>query len=90
MWLDLVVALMIDGGGGSDGPTACLDLFGEHAVHCKELSGFKYRHDMVRDVRFAICRRAGISAKKEARVNFLIDPSDGRSTLKPADDLLFG
>nr|GEX02655.1 putative reverse transcriptase domain, PPM-type phosphatase domain, protein phosphatase 2C family [Tanacetum cinerariifolium] len=29
---------------------ACLDSFGEHAVHCKELLGFKYRHDMVRDV----------------------------------------
>ncbi|GKE87673.1 hypothetical protein Tco_1565148 [Tanacetum coccineum] len=28
---------------------ACLDSFGEHAVHCKELSGFKYRHDMGRD-----------------------------------------
>ncbi|GKA80420.1 hypothetical protein Tco_0787016 [Tanacetum coccineum] len=50
---------------------ACLDSFGEHAVHCKKLSGFKYRHDMVRDVLFDICRRAGISAKKEAPVNFL-------------------
>ncbi|GKF76970.1 hypothetical protein Tco_0229440 [Tanacetum coccineum] len=28
----------------------CLDSFGEHAVHCKELLGFKYRHDLVRDV----------------------------------------
>ncbi|GKD86731.1 hypothetical protein Tco_1357885 [Tanacetum coccineum] len=69
---------------------ACLDSFGEHAVHCKELSGFKYRHDMVRDVLFDICRRAGISAKKEAPVNFLTDPSDGRSTLRPADVLVFG
>ncbi|GJZ31025.1 hypothetical protein Tco_0576072 [Tanacetum coccineum] len=25
---------------------ACLDSFGEHAVHYKELPGFKYRHDM--------------------------------------------
>ncbi|GKG45921.1 hypothetical protein Tco_0498367, partial [Tanacetum coccineum] len=31
---------------------ACLNSFGEHAVHCKELSGFKYQHDMVRDVFF--------------------------------------
>ncbi|GJZ38258.1 hypothetical protein Tco_0584449 [Tanacetum coccineum] len=69
---------------------ACLDSFGEHAVHCKELPGFKYRHDMVRDVLFDICRRAGISAKKEAPVNFLTDPSDGRSTLRPADVLVFG
>ncbi|GKC28411.1 hypothetical protein Tco_1035705, partial [Tanacetum coccineum] len=41
---------------------ACLDSFGEHVVHCKELSGFKYRHDMVRDVLFDIFRRVGISA----------------------------
>ncbi|GJU03012.1 hypothetical protein Tco_1113350 [Tanacetum coccineum] len=69
---------------------ACLDSFREHAIHCKELSGFKYRHYMVRDAFFDICRRAGISAKKEALVNFLTDPSDERSTLKPADVLVFG
>ncbi|GJV24580.1 putative reverse transcriptase domain-containing protein [Tanacetum coccineum] len=70
---------------------ACLDSFGEHAVHCKELSGFKYRHDMVRDVLFDICRRARISSNKEAPVNFLTDASDGRSTLRPAADaLIFG
>nr|GEV89605.1 putative reverse transcriptase domain-containing protein [Tanacetum cinerariifolium] len=64
--------------------------FGEHAVHCKELPGFKYRHDMVRDVFFDICMRVEISAKKEAPVNFLTDPSDERSTFKPADVLVFG
>nr|GEX03266.1 putative reverse transcriptase domain-containing protein [Tanacetum cinerariifolium] len=69
---------------------ACLDSFGEHAVHCKELPKFKYRYDMVRDVLFDICRRAGISAKKEAPVNFLTNPSDGRSTLRPTDVLVFG
>ncbi|GKB17840.1 hypothetical protein Tco_0851763 [Tanacetum coccineum] len=69
---------------------ACLDSFGEHVVHCKELPGFKYRHDMVRDILFDICRRAGISAKKEAPVNFLTDPSDGRSTLRPAFWFLVG
>ncbi|GKA08177.1 RNA-directed DNA polymerase, eukaryota [Tanacetum coccineum] len=69
---------------------ACLDSFGKHAVHCKELPGFKYRHDMVRDVLFDICRRAGISAKKAAPVNFLTDPLDGRFTLKPANVLVFG
>ncbi|GJS29937.1 putative reverse transcriptase domain-containing protein [Tanacetum coccineum] len=68
---------------------ACLDSFGEHAIHCKELPGFKYRRDMVRDVLFDICRRGGISAKKEAPVNFLTDPSDGRSTLRPTDVLVF-
>nr|GEW28892.1 auxilin-like protein [Tanacetum cinerariifolium] len=33
-------------------------------------------------------RRAGISAKKEASVNFLTDPSNRRSTLRPADTAL--
>ena len=69
---------------------ACLDQYGEHAVHCKELPGFKYRHDFVRDALWDILRRAGISAKKEAPVNFLTDPTDGRSTLRPADVLVFG
>ncbi|GKB22324.1 putative reverse transcriptase domain-containing protein [Tanacetum coccineum] len=68
---------------------ACLDSFGEHAVHCKELSGFKYRHDMVRDVLFDMRRAVRISVKKEAPVNFLTDPSDGRSTLRPVDVLVF-
>ena len=69
---------------------ACLDSFGEHAVHCKELPGFKYRHDLVRDVLYDVLKREGISAKKEALVNFLTDPLDGRSTLRPADILVFG
>ncbi|GJY41855.1 hypothetical protein Tco_0429125 [Tanacetum coccineum] len=47
---------------------ACLDSFGEHAVHCKVLPGFNYQRDRVRDVIFDICRCAGISAKKEAPV----------------------
>nr|GEU89910.1 putative reverse transcriptase domain, PPM-type phosphatase domain, protein phosphatase 2C family [Tanacetum cinerariifolium] len=68
---------------------ACLDSFGEHVVHYKELLGFKYRHDMVMDILFDICRCAGISAKKEAPVNLLTDPSDGRSTLRPVDVLVF-
>lgn len=68
----------------------CLDSFGEHAVHCKELPGFKYRHDLVRDVLYDVLKRAGISSKKEAPVNFLTDPLEGRSTLRPADILVFG
>ncbi|KAK2384567.1 hypothetical protein QL285_071901 [Trifolium repens] len=43
---------------------ACLDTFGEHAAHCRELLGYKYRHDLVRDVLFDIFRRVGISVKK--------------------------
>ncbi|KAJ0693557.1 putative exostosin [Helianthus annuus] len=69
---------------------ACLDSFGEHAIHCKELPGFKYWHDWVRDVLCDVLKRAGISAKKEAPVNFLTDPLEGRSTLRPADILVFG
>ncbi|KAJ0789635.1 putative exostosin [Helianthus annuus] len=61
-----------------------------HAIHCKELPGFKYRHDWVRDVLCDVLKRAGISAKKEAPVNFLTDPLEGRSTLRPADILVFG
>nr|GEZ29478.1 putative reverse transcriptase domain-containing protein [Tanacetum cinerariifolium] len=34
--------------------------------------------------------RVGIFAKKEAPVNFLNDPSDGRSTLRQTDILVFG
>jgi hypothetical protein len=29
---------------------ACLDHFGEHAIHCRELPNFKYRYDFVKDV----------------------------------------
>ncbi|MFS7939598.1 putative exostosin [Helianthus anomalus] len=68
---------------------ACMDKYGEHAVHCKELPGFKCRHDWVRDVSGDILRRAVISAKKEAPVNFLTDHMEGRSTLRPVDLLVF-
>ncbi|KAJ0745299.1 putative exostosin [Helianthus annuus] len=40
---------------------ACLDSFREHAIHCRELPGFKYRHDLVRDVLVDIFRCAGVS-----------------------------
>ncbi|GKA20910.1 hypothetical protein Tco_0700899 [Tanacetum coccineum] len=51
---------------------------------------FKYRHNIVRDVLFDVCRRVGISAKKESPLNFLTGPLDGRSTLKSADVFIFG
>ncbi|GKE19315.1 hypothetical protein Tco_1426892 [Tanacetum coccineum] len=44
----------------------CLDSFCDHAVQCKKLPGFKYRHDLVRDVMHDVLKRAGISSKKEA------------------------
>ncbi|GJW65974.1 hypothetical protein Tco_0117858 [Tanacetum coccineum] len=85
--------VVVDGWTGQNADIkdgVCLDFFGEHAVHCKELSGFKYRQDLVRDVLFYLCRRVGIFAKKEAPVNFLTDPSDGISTPRPTDVLVFG
>ena len=69
---------------------ACLDTFGEYVVHCKELPGFKYKHDFVKDVLFDIFKRAGISVKKEAPMNFFTDPLDRRSTFRPADVMVYG
>ncbi|GJT54599.1 hypothetical protein Tco_0989653 [Tanacetum coccineum] len=46
--------------------------------------------DIVRDVLYDICRRVVISTKKEAPVNFLTNPSDGRSALRLADVFIFG
>nr|GEU60852.1 putative reverse transcriptase domain-containing protein [Tanacetum cinerariifolium] len=40
----------------------CLDSFGEHAVHCKELPGFKYRHDLVRENGF-VAGQAALKAE---------------------------
>ncbi|KAK2439212.1 hypothetical protein QL285_023907 [Trifolium repens] len=54
---------------------ACLNTFKEHAVHCRELPGFKYRHDLVRDVLFDIFRRAGISVKKRGTSELLDRPT---------------
>ena len=66
-----------------------MNTFGEHVVHCKELLDFKYRHVFVRDVLFEIFRRAGVSVKKDVLVNFLTDPLDRRSTLRPADVMMY-
>ena len=66
-----------------------LDVFGEHVVHCKELPGFKYRHDLVLDVLCDVFRRAVVSVKK-ALVTFLTDPREGRSPLRPAEVFVFG
>jgi hypothetical protein len=67
----------------------CLNTFGEHVVYCKELSSFKYMHNFARDVLFYIFRRAGVSVKNEAPVNFLTDPLDRRSTLRPTDGIVY-
>ncbi|CAK8572934.1 unnamed protein product [Lathyrus sativus] len=69
-------------------PNVCLDTFRKHAIHCKELPGFKYRHNLVRDILFDIFRRVGVSVKKEVHVNFLTKPREGKSALRPADVLV--
>lgn len=67
----------------------CLDTFGEHAVRCREFIGFKYLHDVVRDVLFDVCRCADIFVKKEAPMNFLTNPLDETSTFRPTDILVY-
>ena len=47
-------------------------------------------YDFVRDVLYDIIRRVGVSIKKETFVNFLTDTLDGRSTLQPADVMVYG
>ena len=47
-------------------------------------------HDIVNDVLVDIFKRAGVSVKIETPVNFLTNPTEGMSTLKPADVLIFG
>lgn len=66
----------------------CLDTFGEHMIHYRELLDFKYGHDLVRDVMLDIFRCVGVSVKKETLVNFLTDPLEGRSTLKSTNVLV--
>ncbi|KAF5176956.1 hypothetical protein FRX31_033457 [Thalictrum thalictroides] len=46
-------------------------------------------HDHVRDILYDVVWQVGIQVKKEAPVNFLTDPTDGRSTLHPANVLIY-
>lgn len=69
---------------------ACLDNFVEYVVHCKELPCFIYWRDFIRDVLCDVLRRTGISAKKEAPINFLTNPHEERSTLMPMEILVMG
>lgn len=66
-----------------------MDTFREHTIHCRELTSFKYRYDLVRNVMFDIFRLTEVSVKKETFVNYLIDPHEMRSTLKPIDVLVY-
>jgi len=68
---------------------ACLGTFREHAVHYKGLYDIKYMHNFISDVLFDIFNRAEVHVKKEALVNFLFDPIDGRSTLRSPDVMAY-
>jgi len=52
--------------------------------------GFKYKYDFVRDALFEMFRWARVSVKNDAYVNFLTDPLDRRSTLRPVDVMMYG
>lgn len=54
-----------------------------------ELPCFKYQHDLVRDVIFDIFWQIKVPMKKEASMNFLTDPHEGRSTLRPTNILVY-
>ncbi|CAL5198266.1 unnamed protein product [Lathyrus oleraceus] len=57
---------------------ACLDIFGEHTIHCKGSPIFKYQHEFVRDALFDIFRCASIFGKKEVPLNLLTNPQEGK------------
>jgi hypothetical protein len=69
---------------------SCLDKFREHATHCRELSNFKYIGDFVREALFDVFKHTWVSVKKDAFVNFLTDPLEGRSTLRSIIVLVYG
>ncbi|GJW45358.1 putative reverse transcriptase domain-containing protein [Tanacetum coccineum] len=60
----------------------CLDSFGEHAVHCKELPGFKYRHDLVRDVLYDVLKRAEFLLERAPVKLSTIHAREGQAALK--------
>lgn len=66
-----------------------LDIFGEHTIYCKEFPNFKYRYDFVRDALFDLFRRAEIYVKTTMLMNYLTDPQEGISTLKPTNVLMY-
>jgi hypothetical protein len=62
----------------------------KHTAHCWELTGFKYMHDLIRDVLFDTFRCAKISTKKETPWISLTDPQERRLTLQSTDVLVRG
>ncbi|KAL5729708.1 hypothetical protein ACHQM5_002617 [Ranunculus cassubicifolius] len=64
-----------------------MDSFGDHAVHCRNDIGVKFRHNAVRDTVCDILLKSGIAFKKEAELQFM--SSNDNSRLRPADVLLY-
>lgn len=62
-----------------------MDIFGDHVLHCSKDIGYKFRHDVVRDVVIDICYKANVPACKEVSLGF---HSDNGRDLKPADILV--
>ncbi|KAL5718570.1 hypothetical protein ACHQM5_011457 [Ranunculus cassubicifolius] len=63
-----------------------MDIWGDHAIHCRNDIGAKYRHNLVRDVLADICNKSGVVAKKEVSIGL---SSDTGKDLRPADLLIY-
>jgi hypothetical protein len=68
--------------------TETMDVYGDHAIHCRFKPGYKERHDSLRDVLCCLFREAGIQVVKEAEVSFLSNIGPSTYRLRPADILL--
>lgn len=62
-----------------------MDVFGDHAVHCTNEVGLKFRHDLVRDTIADICYRDGVPARKEVDLGLL---ANNDISLRPTDVLV--
>ncbi|XP_026396185.1 uncharacterized protein LOC113290808 [Papaver somniferum] len=62
-----------------------MDIFGDHALHCAKDIGYKFRHDIVRDVIIDICYKPNVPSRKEVSLGLQTD--DDRD-LKSADILV--
>ncbi|XP_026419982.1 uncharacterized protein LOC113315959 [Papaver somniferum] len=70
LWLGIP---LIENGDLSSVCGVGMDIFGDHAWHCKKGVGIKYMHDVLRDTFADICYRASISARKEVDLGLLSD-----------------
>ncbi|XP_026379082.1 uncharacterized protein LOC113273647 [Papaver somniferum] len=62
-----------------------MDIFGDHALHCAKDIGYKFRHDVVRDVIIDICYKANVPVRKEVSLGLR---TNDEKDLKPADILV--